>query len=203
VAERLGLSSLQADRLNVAKPPAPRCGATNRQGKPCGALAGAGTDHLGQGRCKFHGGANPIRSGRYSKVDRPRIRELYEEFATDPDPLDVIAELHMARALLRDYLERYDEWKEAFLAWHLSFRTVAEQENPKPREVLDLADAVRIIDTISKVVSRIEKVRSDSAISRKDFFRLVSEYARIVEARVGDDQVLEQIKNDWLQVRLA
>ncbi len=33
------------------------CGATNRNGNPCSLSAGWGTDHNGEGRCKFHGGA--------------------------------------------------------------------------------------------------------------------------------------------------
>jgi hypothetical protein len=33
------------------------CGASNRNGDPCGLPAGWGTDHPGEGRCKHHGGA--------------------------------------------------------------------------------------------------------------------------------------------------
>lgn len=187
---------------------ADRCGAKTRSGHPCKQAAGAGTDHPGEGRCKFHGGASPIRSGRYSKIDRPRIRELYEEFAQDADPLDVSDELHMARAIFRDFLERYDENSTALRVWWSNIPdelqdTLEAISGDRPRQILDIADAIRIIDTISKIVSRVEKVRSDSAITRKDLFRLISEYARIVDARVVDDDVKEQIKNDWLQVRLA
>lgn len=32
------------------------CGAKNRNGEPCALSAGWGTDHTGEGRCKFHGG---------------------------------------------------------------------------------------------------------------------------------------------------
>jgi len=34
------------------------CGAKTRAGTPCKYTAGWGTDHLGRGRCKFHGGAS-------------------------------------------------------------------------------------------------------------------------------------------------
>ncbi len=34
----------------------PRCGAKNRTGTPCQQKAGWGTDHVGTGRCKLHGG---------------------------------------------------------------------------------------------------------------------------------------------------
>ncbi len=36
----------------------PRCGAKNRAGMPCQQKAGWGTDHVGYGRCKLHGGKN-------------------------------------------------------------------------------------------------------------------------------------------------
>jgi hypothetical protein len=39
-----------------------RCGAKTRSGGKCGQAAGLGTDHLGHGKCKWHGGASP--SGR-------------------------------------------------------------------------------------------------------------------------------------------
>lgn len=37
----------------------PKCGAKGRSGKPCGRPAGWGTDHVGVGRCKMHGGSTP------------------------------------------------------------------------------------------------------------------------------------------------
>lgn len=35
----------------------PRCGGTNRSGTPCKLAAGQGTDHVGHGNCKHHGGS--------------------------------------------------------------------------------------------------------------------------------------------------
>lgn len=35
-----------------------KCGATTRAGTPCQQKAGWGTDHVGEGRCKLHGGAS-------------------------------------------------------------------------------------------------------------------------------------------------
>jgi hypothetical protein len=37
----------------------PKCGATRRDGQLCELQAGTGTDHLGFGSCKFHGGCTP------------------------------------------------------------------------------------------------------------------------------------------------
>lgn len=99
----------------------PKCNATTRAGTQCQRPAGWGTDHAGQGRCKLHGGATPIKHGRYSTITRPRIRELLEQFETDPTPLDLLPEVKLLRALLTDFVERYDEVTEAVLAWHNSW----------------------------------------------------------------------------------
>jgi hypothetical protein len=42
-----------------AADPVGLCGAKTRQGTPCRRQAGAGTTHLGSGRCRNHGGASP------------------------------------------------------------------------------------------------------------------------------------------------
>lgn len=36
-----------------------RCGRETRDGSPCQNVAGKGTGHLGEGPCKYHGGASP------------------------------------------------------------------------------------------------------------------------------------------------
>lgn len=55
----------------------PRCGARTSSGQPCKAQAGKGTDHLGTGRCKHHGGAssgapvgnkNAVSTGEYESI---------------------------------------------------------------------------------------------------------------------------------------
>ena len=111
--------------MGIKKPTVPHgttCGAKTRKGAPCSRVAGFGTDHLGQGRCRWHGGATPIKHGRYSSVTRPRLAELLARAATDnTDPLDLEPELQLLRALVLDYIERYDETTEALLNWHSSF----------------------------------------------------------------------------------
>ncbi|WP_158680068.1 hypothetical protein [Deinococcus sp. NW-56] len=97
-------------------------GLRGKPGRHCRQPAGAGTDHLGEGRCKLHGGLTPIRHGRYSSLTtRPRLRELLDRLEGDPDPLNLLPELQLLRALVLDFIERYDEMSQALIAWHLSF----------------------------------------------------------------------------------
>jgi len=99
-------------------PPDWYCPATAKQtGRQCGRRAGHGTGNKGVGPCRNHGGATPIKTGRYSKINRPRIKELIEQFEADPNPTDLLPEIQLLRALIQDYVERYDEYTEALILW--------------------------------------------------------------------------------------
>ena len=194
----------------ISDPPAPTqgeknypiCGAERRQERGvCTRPSGWGTTHPGQGRCKLHGGATPIKSGRYSVVTRERIRELIEKLEDDPNPLDMTPELVMCRALFVDYVERYDEFTEALVAWHASYD--GDSPTSKPRQILDVADANRILAEITRMVKRIEDVKAGSAISRADFYRVMTEMGRAVDLAVEDPDVREKIHDAWMEIRLA
>ena len=176
------------------------CGAKTRAGTPCQRPAGWGTDHAGEGRCKLHGGATPIRSGRYSTVRRARLGKLIADYETDPDPLNVLPELAAARALFVDFIERYDAWREALLAWHESFN---EKADPKPRNVLDVADAYRLLSSIAKIAQQEKRLQLDGAISRKDLLRILTEVRRVAEAEITDPAQLQRLLDGWNAIRLA
>lgn len=64
--------------MNKQKKPREICGAKTRSGEPCRLTAGYGTNHFGEGKCKFHGGSstgpkvantrtNAVKHGLYQK----------------------------------------------------------------------------------------------------------------------------------------
>lgn len=96
----------QADQLNVIMTtkvnPSLRCGAV-KGGKPCKQPAGAGTSHIGYGRCRLHGGNNTgpktaegkarstlnnVKHGLYSKTLLPEEMTLLNQL--EEDSLDVL-----------------------------------------------------------------------------------------------------------------
>lgn len=228
------------------------CGADTKQSEAkypsCHRPAGWGTDHAGAGKCKLHGGASIVKSGRYATMDRPRIRDLIAQFELDPDPLNILPEVAAARAIFVDFIERYDEMTAGLLAWHASYsatylpldeekaiafaglldeheillRDVGEPtelqlsnlaaarkyvealqanrviEKAKPRVILDISDARTHVDTITKIVERIEKIRAANAISRTDFTRLTDQMGKVVMMNVDDPVKLKAIRNGWL-----
>lgn len=101
----------------MTKPTTPTCGAKTRSGRPCKNVAGYKTDHVGDGRCHLHGGAKPIKHGRYSSINRPRIKDLLEQFEDDPSPLDLLPEVKLLRALVTDYIERWDHYTDLTFRW--------------------------------------------------------------------------------------
>jgi hypothetical protein len=230
--------------------PVATCGAKKKRTPgPCSKPAGWRTEHPGQGKCYLHGGATPIKHGRYSSITRPRVRELIEKHEADADPLNILPELAAARALFEDFVERYDHWRDALLAWHKSYTTrnalpeqqaeafrrcldeyeirlgeigedasenqledaklarefissLVKGDEGKPREVLDLSDAVKHADTITKIVERIERIRGENAISRRELHRTISEMGRVVETYVTEKHVQEKIREGWLAIRI-
>jgi hypothetical protein len=180
--------------------PVAKCGAkSKRTGKPCGHVSGSRTDHPGEGRCWLHGGRAAIKHGRYSALKRTAIRERLRELESDPDPLSLLPEVQLLRALVYDYLDRYDETTEALLAWHASFRTGGDEG--KPRQVLDLADASRLVDRVGAMVKRIEDSRAANAVSQKDLFR-VMELMGLAVRQHAPEECWERVSAAWEALRL-
>lgn len=105
------------------------CGTIGRRnGEPCRHPAGFRTDHPGTGRCWLHGGRSLARTGRYSAVERPRVQELLHDFHQDPDPMNLMPEALLLRALLLDFIERFDDQDRALMRWNLSFEKAFQSE---------------------------------------------------------------------------
>ncbi len=165
----------------------------------CQRPAGWGTIHVGEGACKLHGGIQEddgrrTSGGGYSKMLRTStIRQRLDELTAElRGNTDLTHELDLLRALVTDYIERYETTTEALLVWHESygeFWAAAEsmagklvrsrpedfdhnleklkqlywmQRESKPRKVLDITQAAVLVDRIIKASAAMEKVKSDA-----------------------------------------
>jgi len=177
----------------------PHCGARTRGGTPCQLPAGWGTEHPGQSRCKLHGGASLVHHGRYSLIRRPSVQQRLDELkAADADPLDLLEELHLLRALTIDWIERYDTYREALLAWHAA----GHPDGSRRRQLLDIADAGRLLERIGRLVEIIHRTRQESSISLDTFRRLMEQMALTVARYVGDGDTLRAIEQTWGEIRV-
>lgn len=181
----------------AAKPHAAHCGAKTRAGGTCSFVAGYRTDHVGEGRCYLHGGATPIKHGRYSSITRESLRQLIEQHETDPDPLNILPELAASRALFVDFIQRYDEWRDALVAWHATYRLGTRPLDPARIQVLtdviDRYEALVAEEEIDADLEILESVRDTIAalgsgdrgkplqiLDVSDAYRIVSEITQIV-----------------------
>lgn len=76
------------------------------------------------------------------------------------------------------------------------------EQTGKPTQLLDIADAYRIVSEVTKIAERIEKVRAANAISRPDLNRIISEMGRVVDLYVTDPAQKQQVREGWLAIRL-
>jgi len=187
-----------------------RCTAHRKKdGQPCGKWA-----RKGYAVCAVHGagyterpGGAPMASGRYSRLQHARLREVFHQFLTDEKPLDLYGELAMLRALVQDFIDRYSHWRDALLAWHASF-TWKPEEHPeetapvalKPREVLDIADAYRILAEIGRMVERIDALERGPLLSQRDMANALRKMADVVDRHVEDEDVRRRIEEGWREI---
>lgn len=158
----------------------------------------------------MHGGnaGRPITHGRYSKIHRPRIKELLAQHEADPDPLNLLPELALLRSLIEDYVERYDEMTDALLAWHESWGTASE--NPKPRQVIDILSVGKFIADIGKLTGQIQEERKKGLFGLDTLNRVVEQLgAELVFAlieTVEDESlrssILACVQGRWLSIRM-
>lgn len=179
----------------------PRCLRTTKRGTLCQNKAGKGTVHEGRGACMFHGGIRDadrdkrLKTGIYSTVSDVRLQELLAELDELENPLDVVPELTLARAILIDWTERFAALREAIIAWNAS-----RKDEDRPGRVPDITELQPLLEAISRIVYRIERSTSDKYIPRGTFYRVMAAMGRVVNARVRDEAVREQILEDWLRI---
>jgi len=147
------------------------CGARTRRGSLCQQPAGWGTDHPGEGRCKLHGGASPrgvesatFKTGLYSRYLPETIERKAQAFL-EADPLELISEMALLRALLAEYVGRFDEIKMT------------------ARDVALLAD---LAERVGKFGERIGRMRNESALTGAELTYLAARIADIVVKYIDD-----------------
>jgi hypothetical protein len=74
---------------------------------------------------------------------------------------------------------------------------------PRPHTILDISDAMRHLEAITKIVERIERVKAQNAISQKDFFRVMGEMGRVVNTVIQDEVLKQRIHREWLSIKIA
>lgn len=160
-----------------------KCGAKTRSGGKCGQPAGWGTHHVGEGKCKLHGGSShgrPIITGRYSVSHRQSLAEKVRDFIEDPEPANLMSELALMRALLQDYLDRFPD------GINLTVKSIGH--------------VYSMVDDISKLVERINRILTQTALTMAEVQYLQARLADLVVKYISDD---EQRSAFWDEYRAS
>ena len=152
-----------------------QCTAHARTGERCKSNAvtgytvcrmhGAGSPHAGR-----PGGA-PIVTGRYS-IKRQELAAKAQRFTNDTAPGDLTGELTLMRALLQDYLDRFDD-----------------------KSRLPFDDIERIfgmMEAIGRLVERIAKILNTTALTQAEVKYLQIRIAELLTTYVPDADRREQ-----------
>lgn len=195
----------RAKQLGIPAAAVPRCGIEVLGRHPCKQPAGAGTDHYGIGPCRYHGGLSTngsVTHGRYSGLFKQSIDDTLSHFVQDNDPLNLLPDIALVRTLTERFINQYDDWYAAILAWHDSYSQGREGPQ-KPVKILELNDVHKMLDTLTKAVASERKARAENAISARDLYRIMSEIGRIIETYVQDEETLKKIREQMLSIRHA
>lgn len=128
----------------------PLCGAKTRQGHLCRKVAGYHTDHLGFGRCKFHGGAH--RNGRVAAArEAAAIEGARLGLAIETDPLEALSMIVNV------------------LAGQVAFvnNKVEEIEEGKELEKGDLHPLVRTLNELLERLRAAAKTAADAGVQER------------------------------------
>jgi hypothetical protein len=138
-------------------------------------------------------------------------RALFQDFAERYDAFrDALIAWHASHS------DAYREARAAYLVQRgdkceacdgTGFTGDAEEPNPlafvdRPRSILDIADAHRLVSEVTKIVERIEAIRARNAVSRPELHRVIAEMWRVLELNVQDSTLRQQIRDGWLGIRL-
>lgn len=160
----------------------PKCGAMSKAGRPCINPAGKGTDHLGVGRCKFHGGrqqsigSKSFKHGLNSKILYPTLVEKAQQLRKDRDVFD-----------LRD---------------HIFFtEAVAQVIMEQASSVEDLFPLVKTIESASKIIERLHNIEVGRkyVISVETMGGIIGKIVDVIERHVPDPYLRALISEEILK----
>lgn len=145
----------------------PRCGAKLRQSEGnCRKEAGWGTDHVGEGLCRLHGGKTPTvaKGAKLRLVDR-EVRELFGQVVPEPTPIvnplaayasfagEVVAWKNLMRQLLDD-LRAVDYTDETGLEHARAVVELYERAMDRANAVLASYARLKIDDRLAAITEK-------------------------------------------------
>lgn len=197
------------ESLPVLKPDK-KCNArTGNSDRPyCQNTAGYGTEHVGTGRCKFHGGAS---NGRPAMLDTIRARfngltlqEDYDKIANDPNLVNMRSELAATKTLVAEIIKtvterlRNDGFENAFIDEVITNGNIKRDLSA---EVKTLFKALELLNKIYRNIVQSEREQS-SIIDTKELHSFIALFKEVLDIKCGDCPVRLQVSQEMMKLRL-
>ena len=169
-------------------------------GKYCGKLAGAGTDHLGYGRCNLHGGdgsGRPLMTGFYSTKIKKTLNEQMIAIAEDPQFSTMLEEFASLKLVVGNILEGLPEdlgeqmfKTDALLCSKCGGGFTADSGTQRRVKML-----IDVIEKLSKIHKRIieTSIVMNKVITMDQLQYLYKKIASIILEATEDKEVAEKI----------
>lgn len=174
-------------------------GKVHKQERYCHRPAGWGTDHVGRGRCKLHGGCSTgPKSGqlRYSDYVPSALADKYEEFAVE-DSID-IKSLNNEIALLRSKVLYFEGLNKSEVTEEKALTDpIARANNDKM--IVGLVESIRrLVETKSKV-----EEGTKAKVTVDVIMKMVDSIINIIDRRVSDLTLKKIIATDMRQLPMT
>jgi len=193
--------SLEAAALikSLPKRPATKtCNARTPTGY-CRLPSGFDTDHLGEGRCKFHGGraGRDIIHGMYSKSLTSTIKKEFEKLVENPMLVDLHAELAVVKSLVSSFLRTMGKEIEDRNFW-IQKTKIGDVVSAKSTSL------IRMLDSMTKIYSRIVEAenKSQENLKPRDVFIVVNQLKVVMNNRCAGCPIREFVANDLGKIKM-
>ena len=172
------------------------CGARTRAGTPCRHPAGWGTDHVGEGRCKLHGGSSlrgvqhpNFIDGRHSKHFDPSDVIGFDEWRASLGAELDFEDQVLFRVFIASRITVDDEGR--LQPVQVMTRSGPVDFTPDPKYLLDCAD------TVGRIFERLRQAREGRTVNVRfadeEVRRLLDAVGRAIGRHVHDSQEREAL----------
>jgi len=192
----------EAGALHPETSKAACCGRNRSSRTYCKNVPGFGTQHVGVGRCKRHGGctANHNKKHRYESARfSSRVGQLFDEFRNDPQPHNMLNELALLRAITVDFVERHEFITMAITDWYQSWRT-GDTTKKRPPQVPDLLLVRKIVSDIGSMIERMHRIEQKGLISIQAFKQAFEQIGVVLASEVDDPVLLGKIEARLMKI---
>lgn len=168
----------------------------------CKLPAGYGTDHLGEGRCKYHGGSagRPIVHGLYSSKLPSTVRDEFDKLSKNPQLVDLNQELALVKTLLSNFLKNIEtKLEDEDSNWWV-------QKTKKGKDISAEAKALmKLLETLSKIYTRIAstEIKVSNNLSIRDVYLIINQFKVTLNDTCGSCPIRQTVSKKIGETKMA